>query len=36
MPIYLGICPQTCTFASVNENKTRSKQIYGANIQKII
>lgn len=36
MPIYLGIRPQTCIFASVNENKTRSKQIYGANIQKII
>lgn len=36
MPISLDICLQTCIFASVNENKTRSKQIYGANIQKII
>lgn len=36
MSISLDICPQTCIFASVNENKTRSKQIYGANIQKII
>lgn len=36
MSISLDICIQTCIFASVNENKTRSKQIYGANIQKII
>ena len=36
MSITLDICLQTCIFASVNENKTRSKQIYGANIQKII
>jgi hypothetical protein len=36
MPTYLGICLQTCIFASVNEIKTRSKQIYGANIRKII
>lgn len=36
MSISLDICPQICIFASVNENKTRSKQIYGANIQKII
>lgn len=36
MPIPLDICLQTCIFASVNENKTRLKLIYGANIQKII
>lgn len=36
MPTCLDIRPQICIFASVNENKTRSKQIYGANIQKII
>lgn len=36
MSISLDICLQTCIFASVNENKTRSKRIYGANIQKII
>lgn len=36
MPTTLGICPQTCIFAFVNENKTRSKQIYVAKIQKII
>lgn len=36
MPISLDICLQTCIFAFVNENKTRSKLIYGANIQKII
>ena len=36
MPICLDIRQQICIFASVNENKTRSKQIYGVNIQKII
>ena len=36
MSISLDNRLQTCIFASVNENKTRSKQIYGANIQKII
>lgn len=36
MPIPLDIRLQTCIFASVNENKTRSKQIYVAKIQKII
>lgn len=36
MPTFSDIYQQTCIFASVNENKTRSKQIYGANIQKII
>lgn len=36
MPIFLDICLKTCIFASVNENKTRSKLIYGANLQKII
>ena len=36
MPTRLDICLQTCIFASVNENKTRCKQIYGANLQKII
>jgi hypothetical protein len=36
MSTYLDVRLQTCIFASVNEIKTRSKQIYGANIQKII
>lgn len=36
MSMFLDICPQTCIFASVNENKTRSKRIYVAKIQKII
>lgn len=36
MPISLDICLKTYIFASVNENKTRSKLIYGANLQKII
>lgn len=36
MSIILDVCPQMCIFASVNENKTRSKLIYGANLQKII
>lgn len=36
MPVFLDIRLQTCIFASVNENKTRSKLIYGANLQKII
>lgn len=30
MSIYLDIRLKTCIFASVNENKTRSKLIYGA------
>lgn len=30
----MDICPQTCIFASVNENKTRCKRIYVAKIQK--
>lgn len=34
MPISLDICLQIRIFASVNENKTRSKLIYGANLQK--
>ena len=34
MSIFLDICLQTCIFASVNENKTRSKRIYVAKIQK--
>ena len=36
MSIYLDICLKTCIFASENENETRSKLIYGANLQKII
>lgn len=36
MPMPLDIYLKTCIFASVNENKTRSKLIYGANLQKII
>ena len=34
MSISLDICLQTCIFASVNENKTRSKRIYVSKIQK--
>lgn len=36
MSTSLDIRLQTCIFAFVNENKTRSKLIYGANLQKII
>lgn len=34
--MFLDIRLHIYIFASVNENKTRCKQIYGANIQKII
>ena len=33
MPTHLVVCLQMCIFASVNENKSRLKMFYVANIQ---